>query len=361
MRTIIVILFLGLSIIADAARFKSGNVFYNVISTKKPAVEVTRGNSEYFGSVKIPAKVAYKGKNYAVTGIEANAFDGCYSLQSVTLPNSLISIGERAFNNCSALEAISLPASLTRIGEGAFNGCLALGMINVASGSKSYSSRDGVLYDASNNVLIRYPEGKDAEEFQVPEGITTIGKNAFYACTGLMEITLPSTLTTIETGAFEGCSTIKNIAIPDGVSIISNRAFALCKSLRSISLSAMTDSIANDAFLYCKSIKEYIVAEGNKSFSSVDGVLYSQDKTVLISYPLSREMEEFRVPNGVVEIAENAFCNSQHLVSIVIPKSVMRIGNDAFKDSNIKMAKVPKKVKLKDGAFPKDIEITKYK
>lgn len=361
MRTTIIIVALSLAMLANAAKFKSGNIFYNTISAKKPTVEVTKGNADYFGEIKIPAKVTYKGKSYAVTGIEPNAFDGCYSVQSITLPNTLIRIGERAFNNCTALETITLPASLVSIGENAFNGCFALGEINVAAASKTYSSQGGVLYSADKTTLIRYPEGRDADSIQLPEGVTTIGKYAFYACTSLQEVVLPTSLTNIETGAFEGCTTMRSIAIPQGVSTISSRAFALCKSLRSIELSTSTDSIASDAFLYCKSIREYSVPEENKTFSSKDGILYNQDKTTLLSYPLAREEAEFRVPNGVVEIADYAFCNSQHLTSIYIPKSVKRVGVDAFKDSHIQTVKVPKELKLKDSALPKEAKITKYK
>jgi len=98
----------------------------------------------------------------------------------------------------------------------------------------NYSSENGVLFDKSKTTLICYPRGKTVDTYIVPNSVTTIGWDAFYACTSLISITIPNSVTTIGDAAFRDCSSLTSITIPNSVTTIGVGAFSDCTSLTSI-------------------------------------------------------------------------------------------------------------------------------
>lgn len=105
--------------VASAHDFSVDGIYYNITSSAYRTVSVTSSSysKSYTGSVVIPQTVTHDGKNYSVTSIGSNAFEGCYRLTSVTIPNSVTSIGSGAFSGCSVLTSITIPNSVTSIGE----------------------------------------------------------------------------------------------------------------------------------------------------------------------------------------------------------------------------------------------------
>ena len=125
----------------------------------------------YIGSsteVIIPEFIEHKGENIPVTTIGGNAFDGCSSLTSVVIPNSVTTIGSCAFSGCSSLTSVVIPNSVTTIGDYAFSGCSSL-----------------------TSVVI-------------PNSVTTIGSCAFSGCSSLTSVVIPNSVTTIGSYAFSG-------------------------------------------------------------------------------------------------------------------------------------------------------------
>ena len=90
------------------------------------------------------------------------------------------------------------------------------------------------------------------------------------------------------------------------------------------------DELASYSFLSCHRLREIIVDESNPYFSSEDGVLFNKDKTVLLKYPEDKKDKTYTVPDGVTEIAAEAFMGKRHLTSVVLPESLTKIGYDAF-------------------------------
>ena len=131
----------------------------------------------------------------SVTSIGSSAFYGCRGLTSVTIPDSVTSIGSSAFSNCSRLTSVAIPDSVTSIGHSAFNQC---------SGLTSVSLGDGLTY---------------------------IGTNAFYACSSLTSVTIPDSVRIIDKGAFDSCRALTNVTIPNSVTSIEMDAFNNCNSL----------------------------------------------------------------------------------------------------------------------------------
>ena len=168
------------------------------------------------------------------------SFNSCHSLKSLILPPSIETIDYCAFRKCISLpETIKLPASLYEIDGSAFNGCTTVKHFEVAAGSPYLSTIDGVLFNASKDILIMWPWGREDTEYVVPEGVLTIKENAFNT-SNLNNVVFPSSLLEIREDAFYH-SQLRKVIIPEGVQNI-NKAFPICELLNEIVLpSTLTD------------------------------------------------------------------------------------------------------------------------
>ena len=171
--------------------------------------------------IVIPSKVKDSvGTVYSVTEIGSNAFYGCTSLQSVTIPDSVTEIGSQAFSGCSSLQSVTIPDSVTEIGSQAFSGCSSL------------------------------------QSITIPGRVTEIGAYAFSGCSSLQSITIPGSVTKIGAYAFDGCSSPQSITIPGSVTSIGNRAFSSCTSLSSITFAGINPpSFDLTAFYDCDALQ----------------------------------------------------------------------------------------------------------
>ena len=140
-------------------------------------------------------------------------------------------IGDNAFSGCG-LTSITIPNSVTSIGDGAFSECDGLISINVDRDNSKYTSLDGVLFNKLKTNLVQYPIGNNRTNYTIPDGVTNIGNSAFKACYKLININIPSSVISIEYGAFWGCDSLTSITIPNGVTSIGDEAFAWCDGLQ---------------------------------------------------------------------------------------------------------------------------------
>ena len=184
-----------LPVVANAYDFAAENadgviIYYNYTNDGKE-LEVTKGdyNSTYSGALNIPETVTYMGRKRSVTSIGESAFMGSY-LSSVTIPNSVISIGYEAFWGCSDLSSVIMPNSIRNIEGRAFQDCNSLTTIVLGNNLES------------------------------------IGQSAFAGCGRLKSITIPNSVTSIGFAAFFCCSSLTSITIPNSVKFIGNSAFA---------------------------------------------------------------------------------------------------------------------------------------
>jgi len=275
-------------------------------------------------------------------------------------------ICDRAFWFCENLQEITLPSSVTSIGNYAFWCCSNLQEINVAESSKFYRDIDGVLYTKDLKTIICYPAGKMNRNFVIPSGVTSIGDQAFSACENLQEITLPSGVMSIGDQAFGFCENLqainvtesnefyrdvdgvlytkdlktiicypagkmnRNFVIPSDVMNIGNSSFLLCKNLREITLPSGVTSIEDFAFSDCSNLHEINVAESNKVYRAIDGILYTKDLKAIICYPQGKKDEKIVILSGVTNIGEHTFSHCMNLREITLPSSVTNIKKAAF-------------------------------
>lgn len=164
------------------------------------------------------------------------AFNACEGLTKITIPNSVTTIGSRAISYCSNLKELHIPASVIRINsdfDGVFGGCTALASITVDPANTVYSSQDGALYSKEKATLYCVPQGKAS--FTIPSSVTKIENYAFTGCANLTELTIPSSVTTIGYSAFSSCAGLTTLVIPESVTS-NNFDFSGCTALTEVTL-----------------------------------------------------------------------------------------------------------------------------
>ena len=145
------------------------------------------------------------------------------------------------------------------------------------------------------------------------------------------------------------------------INTIEDRAFSGCRNLLGIEIPSTITHIGECVFDSCSNLSSIIVAEGNKNYKIVDGVLYSIDGTSIIQYPPKKSSNTYEIPNTVTKISGGAFFYSK-LSSVTIPDSVKEIGDKAFKYSNITEIALPDKlISIGEEAFALCYKLTKIK
>lgn len=144
-----------------------------------------------------------------------------------TMPNTVKSVGNLVFDLCTNLEVINLPASIISLYENKFYGCTSLYEINVyEEGSKYYSSKDGVLFNANMTEILRYPPAKQDTYYSIPDTVTTIQRDTFRGNPYIESVIIPEGVEIITPFVLTDCSNLKNVYIPVSVTTIDNSAFA---------------------------------------------------------------------------------------------------------------------------------------
>ena len=283
---------------------------YQLVEVTLPSTLETIGDYAFFDDDELTTITIPDG----VTSIGIQAFCDCDELSAITLSSKLKSIGDLAFY-LTSLGSVDIPASVTSIGECAFLNA-GLETINVDSNNANYESIDGVLFDKGHTKLIQYPELSDATTYMVPEGVETIGCNAFDS-SQLNSIVLSSSVSAFEASAFANCTKLESINIPDNLTEIAPRVFESCKSLTSIVIPDGVTSIGEYAFTSCEKLESVIIPS---SVKTIDECAFSGNKA----------LKSLFLPEGVTTLGKNAFGSCYKLKTITIPSTMTRIDLYAF-------------------------------
>ncbi len=323
----------------------------------------------------IPETVTYDGETYSVTIISTWAFEGVTSSPmnftgSLIIPNSVKMINEDAFSRCRGFTGdLVIPNSVTTIKTEAFYDCTGFsgnltignglkilgynafyncngfsGTLTIGSGLTSvarlpmtangftefvvspdnahYSSKDGILYNKAQDILIDYPKGK-LEPLTIPNSVTSIGEAAFNDCINLTgALTIPNSVAIIGVGAFNNCSGLTgSLTIPNSVTNIKREAFLNCSGFTgSLIISNSVTTIEARVFDNCSgltgalTIPNSVTRIGSDAFNNCSGLT-----------------DSLTISNKVKRIESGAFSNCSGLTgSLTIPNSATSIGDGAF-------------------------------
>lgn len=240
-------------------------------------------------------------------------------IKSVVIEEGVISIARYAFSDCTALTSVTIPASVTSVEGNAFSGCTALADVVIPS---SITKIESFAFSRCTSLA----------EITIPDGVTDIGYGAFEYCSKLTSVSIPESVTVIGTGAFSNCSSLTGIMIPNSVTYISYNAFGNCSKLTSVFIPESVTVIGHGAFSGCTSMESFRVAQENPSFTDEDGVLFSKDMGVLLSYPAGKNGNNYRMPDSVEFIEYEAFDNCINLTSVTLGSRFNGGSFDTFKN-----------------------------
>lgn len=292
-----------------------------------------------------------EGCNAIIKTSENSLIVGC---MNTTILSSVTSIDYSAFSDCIGLTSVTIPANLTKIRGNAFSGCIGLNSIIVEDGNPIYDSRDkcNAIIETSENELI-----VGCVKTIIPSSVTSIGTGAFSNLSGIASFEIPDCVTNIGYAAFSGCTDLKSVTIPSSVANIGTNAFYNCKALTKIDYFCSPTKIGEGIFDNCNNIWEVAfdckkitplfngksslykitlkenVAEVEKGAfkdcSNLRVVVFDCEK-VLPVFKSITTISNVTLTENVRTIDELAFSGCSGLISLTIPKSLERIGGDAF-------------------------------
>ncbi len=332
-------------------------------------------NCENLISVVVPQSVVVIG-DYA--------FKRCKSLKTIELPIPLREIGESAFE-CTGLQCVDIPENVISIGEEAYRECYDLKTLKISKNVKDIGSRI-IAWDEKLKTIYVSPENKYYDSrcncnaiiesksnklivgcgsSTIPEGINSIGEEAFFSCNSLTNIKIPNGVTVIGESSFSNCKNLEFVSLSDSVQTIEARAFEWCNNLKKIILGRGLTKVGFYAFEGCTSLEVCDLPEGLETIEEMafercislthldipnsvtrieDGAFYGCDglESVSLSNSLKkiakevflgcRKISTIQIPDGVKIIGKYAFQYCKGLNKIILPNSVALIEVGAFDD-----------------------------
>lgn len=307
-----------------------------------------------------------------VTRVGIYSFSYCTGLKSLALSANLTKIDTGAFLNCSNMTGeLVIPSSLTYISNIAFSGCAGLTSLTLPDGIKEIHSEAFANCTGLTGIL------------QLPDSITYLGEGTFSNCTGLTGIKFSKNMTSVSNMVFSGCSGIAGeLVIPDTITQIGYRAFANLDKLTRVVIGSGVNLISGNvyvsdpnSFYGCSSLEEMVfrgetppelrynmsmfkelkalkrlqVPRGAyRTYVTVygdylpEGVVireegadeFATEGSVLVHY--NGSAREVQVPEGITEIGTGAFQNNPYAEKVILPDTVKKINNNAFRSSSLK-------------------------
>lgn len=242
----------------------ASTVSYDIeIPEKLGDIRVT-GLGDYSFAVDADSDAGYPGNSLcrnihsvtipeSVTSIGKYAFARCSSLTSLKLGENIKTIGDHAFYYCIKLESVTIPQSVTFMGDRAFTGCAQLNSLTINDAAISIGDWT-------------FDECYKLTTLSLGEKIKTIGDYAFYDCRILNNVTIPQSVTSIGDHAFGACYGMDSFTIKDATTSIGKYAFSDCQSLTTLSLGENITTIDDDAFRSCYNLECIMLPAGLASF-----------------------------------------------------------------------------------------------
>lgn len=340
-------------------------------------IEIT-GYTGSASELVIPSEI----QGLPVESIDYGAFVECTTLTSVTIPDSVTSVGDWAFRDCENLQTLNLPDTLTYVGASILrgtayanneanweNGLLYFGKylidvsfdvegdIEIKEGTELIA---GFIFCYKNITSVTLPESlkiindgafsecNELTSVELPDSLETIDGFAFSSCDSLTEIVIPESVKNLGINLFANCTALKSVTVPEGIELIPSSFANGCESLKSftipstvknidyfafedsgietINIPAGVTTIGSEAFADCKNLTSITVDSANTKYYSSSGALYEIDRygmgDYLHAYPAGKADEVYTLPETVTDADSYAFVGVTNLKKIVLHESV---------------------------------------
>ena len=238
-----------------------------------------------------------------VTEIERGVLSGCFDIESVTIPGSVLADAQRSVQNDVQYELVRVKFAGGKF-SGMFSDCTYLERVTILDGAvripfymcyNCTSLKSVAIPDSVTEIgYLAFGKCASLKSIAIPQSVTEIDSYAFYECTSLTTVEIPDGVTLIADGAFAGCTSLASVTIPDGVTAIGDGAFQDCASLKSVTIPRGVTKIGEQAFRGCKSLKTVTIPRGMKAIST--GMFYECTSLASVS-----------IPRSVTQIGDGAF------------------------------------------------------
>jgi hypothetical protein len=243
--------------------------------------------------------------------------------ETYAIPDTVTTIGGYAFENVTALQEVTIPESVTYIGVVAFSGCSNLKSITVNNAFCQIEDRNTTLGDPDTTTIYGY----DSSTAQ------TYAEDYDYTFVSIGEEQTP----TVSGEYTDWDDNLITWSLDNGVLTISGDGYARYNPwyiygsyIQKVVIGANIRDIGDTAFSECTNLTEITVEDGSAYFTSLDGVLFSENGTTLEAYPIGKMDTSYAIPEGVTAIASFAFRFNTALTQVTIPEGVTDIGDEAF-------------------------------
>ena len=306
----------------------------------------------------------------SVVEIKAFAFVNS-TLEKVVCSKNLKTVGMRAFDGSKNLKEVSNLENVESMASGAFtntpwlqeqlqeNEVLVIG--HILYSAKNYDGNLEIPDTIKTIQSFAFSGNEQLTAVTIPTSVTTIGEGAFQECSNLTSITLPDSITKIGGGAFTGCTSLQSIHLSNRLKTMERGIFKDCSSLKSLNIPKSVTVIEKDSFAGCDSLEQLDIPktvkriDGNfskdcpwwKEQSKNTSLVILNNNLVKVSNYQQEDGETLVIPKGVKRISEDAFEGSgtEYIHKIILPNTVTAIGAGAFSGRNIREIEIPDSVK----------------
>lgn len=318
--------------------FTQEGLVYTIMADGKSVVLTDHRSSSEFEDksvLHIPASVIHEGNRYLVGRIANSALSGLHNIDSISIDEGVLAIGDYAFECCVNLKSVYIPASVSNIGKGLFGSCYNLTEVRVDAHNEYYDSRE------NSNAIIESDDDRliaACPATIIPSSIRSIADFAFYHCNTVESLVIPEGVLKIGNNAFSGCSSLKYIALPQSLLEIGANAFCACTSMKSVFIPRNVCRVGeSNIFQGCNNLSSVIVDKANTFYDSrsgcnaivrtLDSTLVAACRTTCIGEDIKRLGDEcfgglnihaVRIPRSVVEISVTAFNECYEIDTLLV-------------------------------------------
>ena len=294
--------------------------FEYTVSNNKVTIKKYKGSAS---TVVVPDMIG----DYPVTEIGSYAFDGCFSLRNLTIPESVTKLGYYMIRG-TTIQSITIPKNVSTAAS--YDGT-RYGPLAGAEYLKTVIFENG-LVNIPDNILLG---ARTVTSVQVPSTVEWIGNNAFTYCTALSSITMPDSVETIGASAFYGCSKLTEVKWSANIKKISDSAFR-GTSLTELTLPKTLENLGWNAFMECKELETVEFTYNSKTGFKLEIGSYAFQKCTSLG--------KASLTENIRELPSNMFDGCSALETLEIPESVTKLGYYIISGTTIQSITIPKNV-----------------